>query len=115
VTQGSKQVDVLIIGGGPAALGILVNAVKTNRLNELLQGDGVAIIDAGLNFGGGTLSHYGINSNTSGGGFLKCSYKKHKTVGEKAGPEPKSDTNSIPGKKTNKPLKKAEPGAAYQQ
>eukprot|EP00347_Sterkiella_histriomuscorum_P013633 403363974 len=72
----SKFVDVLIIGGGPASLGILVNAVKTNRLNEFMQGDGVAIIDSGLNFGGGLLSRYGINSNTSGGGFLKCTYKK---------------------------------------
>lgn len=48
------------------------------RLNELLQGDGVAFLDAGLSFGGGQLAHYGINSNTSGGGFLKCTYKKHK-------------------------------------
>lgn len=35
-------------------------------------------MDAGLNFGGGLLSHYGINSNTSGGGFLKCTFKKQK-------------------------------------
>ena len=27
----TKSVDVLVIGGGPAALGMLVNAVKTNR------------------------------------------------------------------------------------
>ena len=26
-----KEVDVLVIGGGPAALGLLVNAFKTNR------------------------------------------------------------------------------------
>jgi hypothetical protein len=64
----------------------LVNAVKTNRLTELLQGDGLAIIDAGINFGGGILGRYGINSNTSGGGFLKCTYKKtkkDKNAGEK--------------------------------
>jgi hypothetical protein len=48
------------------------------RLNELMQGDGLAIIDSGLNFGGGILGRYGINSNTSGGGFLKCAYKKVK-------------------------------------
>ena len=68
----------MVIGGGPASLGLLVNAVKTNRLIELLQGDGLAIIDAGINFGGGILGRYGINSNTSGGGFLKCAYKKTK-------------------------------------
>lgn len=67
-----------MIGGGPASLGLLVNAVKTNRLNEVMQGDGLAIIDAGINFGGGILGKYGINSNTSGGGFLKCTYKKIK-------------------------------------
>ena len=48
------------------------------RLNELMQGDGIAIVDAGLNFGGGILGKYGINSNTSGGGFLKCTHKKTK-------------------------------------
>ena len=47
-------------------------------MTELLQGDGLAIIDAGINFGGGILGRYGINSNTSGGGFLKCTYKKTK-------------------------------------
>lgn len=49
-----------------------------DRLNELLQGDGIAIVDAGINFGGGILGKYGINSNTSGGGFLKCTFKKVK-------------------------------------
>jgi hypothetical protein len=53
------------------------------RLNELLQGDGLAIIDAGLNFGGGILGRYGINSNTSGGGFLKCAFKKTKNKEKK--------------------------------
>lgn len=38
----------------------------------------MAVVESGLNFGGGLLSHYGINSNTSGGGFLKCTFKKHK-------------------------------------
>jgi hypothetical protein len=47
-----------------------------NRINELLSGDGLAIVDQGMSFGGGMLSHYGINSNTSGAGFLKCGLKK---------------------------------------
>ena len=41
-----------------------------------MQGEGFAIIDSGLHFGGGLLYKYGINSNTSGGGFLKAAYKK---------------------------------------
>jgi hypothetical protein len=48
------------------------------RLNELLQGDGIAIVDSGINFGGGILGRYGINSNTSGQGFIKCTFKKIK-------------------------------------
>jgi len=41
-----------------------------------VNGEGFAIIDAGISFGGGQLGNYGINSNTSGAGFLKCTYKK---------------------------------------
>ena len=72
-----KCADVVFIGGGPATLGLLCNALKTNRLAELVNsGDGIAIIEEGLSFGGGDLQHYGINSNTSANGFLKCTYKK---------------------------------------
>jgi hypothetical protein len=47
----------------------------------------MAIVDAGINFGGGILGRYGINSNTSGGGFLKCTYKKTKKEKEKGSEE----------------------------
>jgi len=51
----------------------------------------MAIVDAGLNFGGGLLGRYGINSNTSGGGFLKCTYKKtKKTSADESSPDTKS-------------------------
>ncbi len=75
-----KQVDVLFVGGGPATLGILANAIKSGRMSELLQGDGIAIVEAGSTFGGGVLGTYGINSNTSGVGFLTSMYKKSKKV-----------------------------------
>jgi hypothetical protein len=68
----------LVIGGGPAALGFLINAFKTNRHTALLHGESLAIIDEGICFGGGNLCFYGINSNTSAGGFLKCSNRKIK-------------------------------------
>ncbi len=48
----------------------------------------MAIVDAGINFGGGILGRYGINSNTSGGGFLKCTYKKTKKDKEKHEEQP---------------------------
>lgn len=74
----TKDVDVLVIGGGPASLGFLLNAYKSNRHTQLLQGDSLAIIDEGLSFGGGNLGTYGINSNTSAYGFLKCTHRKIK-------------------------------------
>ena len=67
----------MIVGAGPATLGLLTNACKTNRLNELVaKGDGLAIIETGLAFGGGCLQNFGINSNTSANGFIKCLYKR---------------------------------------
>ena len=74
------QVDTLVIGSGPAALGFLINALKTGRLSDLIRSkdngnsnnNGLAIIDESMSFGGGQLCNYGINSNTSAGGFLKC-------------------------------------------
>jgi len=70
----------LLVGAGPAALGFVVNALKTGRLHDLIRSKdqgygnnhGLAIIDDAMSFGGGQLGNYGINSNTSAGGFLKC-------------------------------------------
>ena len=55
------QVDTLIIGSGPSALGFLVNALKTGRLADIIRSkdngnsnnNGLAIIDSGMNLGGG--------------------------------------------------------------
>ena len=49
------------------------------RAKELLNGDSIAIIDEGLAFGGGNLGQYGVNSNTSAHGFLKCTSRKTKS------------------------------------
>lgn len=71
------MVDVVIIGAGPATLGLLCNAAKTNRLQELVNsGDSIAILEKGLCFGGGALQNFGINSNTSANGFIRSLYKK---------------------------------------
>jgi ribulose 1,5-bisphosphate synthetase/thiazole synthase len=77
----TKTVDLLIIGGGPASLGFIINALKTGRFPELIQNDGIAILDAGTSFGGGNLCNYGINSNTSANGFLKSIMRKEKKEG----------------------------------
>jgi hypothetical protein len=42
------------------------------------SGDGIAIVEQGLSFGGGSLQYFGINSNTGANGFLKGFYKKKK-------------------------------------
>ena len=65
-----KEVDILIVGGGPAALGFLCNAAKVNRLKSLLKGKGIAILEQGTTLGGGNLQNYLVNSNTSADGFL---------------------------------------------
>jgi len=68
-------VDVLIVGGGPAALGLLCNCLKNERLEKLVKtGNGIAILERGTAFGGGDLQHFLINSNTSSDGFLHCLY-----------------------------------------
>jgi hypothetical protein len=41
-----------------------------------VKGDGIAVIEQGLAFGGGCLQNFGINSNTSANGFIKCLYKR---------------------------------------
>ena len=67
----------MIIGAGPATLGLFCNALKTNRLKNLLMDEGgVAVLEMGQSFGGGSLQFYGINSNTSANGFLKCIFTK---------------------------------------
>ena len=76
MTANTKNVDLLVIGAGPATLGFLVSAVKNQRFGEILQDDGVAILDNGISLGGGMLCNYGINSNTSANSFLKCIFRR---------------------------------------
>lgn len=48
--------NIVFVGAGPSTLGIMCNALKTNRLKDLvLQEGGVAILDQGSSFGGGAL------------------------------------------------------------
>ena len=78
MTANTKNVDLLVIGAGPASLGFLVSAVKNQRFGELLQDDGITILDSGISLGGGMLCEYGINSNTSANSFLKCIFRRAK-------------------------------------
>jgi hypothetical protein len=60
-------------------------------------GDGIAVLDQGLCFGGGDLQYYGTNSNKSANGFMKCTYRKVE-VTEKSSPSKQG--GSSPEKKS---------------
>lgn len=60
-------------------------------------------MEEGLCFGGGDLQFYGINSNTSANGFMKCTYKRVEVV------EKQSPSKSLsPNKKQPSKLKKSD-------
>mgnify|MGYP006996169803 FL=1 len=47
---------MVVAGGGPATLGMLCNAAKSDRLKKLVtQGNGIAILEKGYTLGGGNL------------------------------------------------------------
>ena len=79
-----------------------INAMKNNKFQELIQDDGLAILDTGLSFGGGNLGYYGINSNTSANSFLKCILRKTSYAPfEKTNPLP-SENKKVIGKDKKK-------------
>ena len=57
-------------------MGLISNAIRTDRIGELMAGDGIAIVEKTGVFGGGYLQHFGINSNTAGDGFIRCIMQK---------------------------------------
>ena len=59
-------------------------------------GNGIAILEQGLALGGGALQNFGINSNTSANGFIKCLYKKHSSP---AGAKPPTRHKKLKNKK----------------
>lgn len=51
-----NKAEIVVIGAGPAALGLVCNAIKFSRYHKLVNGgDGLAILDQGISFGGGDL------------------------------------------------------------
>jgi hypothetical protein len=45
-----------------------------------------------MSLGGGELQHFGLNSNTSARGFLKCAYKKRDVAAARAGGSDSKDS-----------------------
>lgn len=64
------MLSTLIIGGGPGGLGPLIWAAQHGLLPAWLD-RGIAIVDRQDSLGG-TLGHYGINSDSLGGSYLEC-------------------------------------------
>ena len=63
------------------------------RLNELVgKGDGIAILESEMALGSGGLMGFGINSNTSANGFIKCLYKRKEII-QGARPNPNGSPN----------------------
>jgi hypothetical protein len=66
----------VILGGGPAGTGPLVQAIQTGEFDALLQ-RGVAVVDRGETLCGGAMVDYRILSNTYGKSFLECLDGEH--------------------------------------
>ena len=62
--------NVAIVGGGPAGTGMVVAALQSGKLNELLN-SGVAIFEAGQKLIRGNLGNYCLNSDTLADTFLE--------------------------------------------
>lgn len=79
------HVETLFLGAGPATLGVLTSYIKSGKINDILMGKGIAIVEPTTSFGGGSLLDYGIRSNTSAKGFLKIICKQNvKAKGDEA-------------------------------
>ena len=56
------------------------------------KGDGIAILESEMALGAGCLMGFGINSNTSANGFIKCLYKR-KEITQGSRPIPTASPN----------------------
>ena len=73
-----KRYDIVIVGGGPSTISFLSYIIKNNK-EQIFSNTSILIVDKTENFGSGCLGKYGINSNTSGEGFLRLlSYPEEK-------------------------------------
>ncbi|TWS95134.1 hypothetical protein [Reyranella sp. CPCC 100927] len=62
--------NAIIVGGGPAGLGVLVAAARSNRLFDLLA-SGLVVLDRGPVLGSGAIGRYAINSDSFADSFLR--------------------------------------------
>jgi hypothetical protein len=86
------DVNVLVIGGGIAAVGLLVNAMKADTLVPLVE-SGLAFIETQRTFGGGIIDDYGVNSNSCSADALAPLYRMPPAPLDKDGKLPPSKFN----------------------
>ncbi len=70
-TTNSQYFDTVIVGGGPAGTGLVLQQMKAGTLDKFF-GRGVALIEAGDKLVVGELADYVINSDTPSNVFLEC-------------------------------------------
>ncbi len=64
-----RQFGVVLVGGGPAGLAVLLTAHKDGRLTEMLE-QGLLIVERSARIGKGQIGNYAINSDSNGYTFV---------------------------------------------
>ena len=64
-----KKFGVILVGGGPAGLAVLLSAHRDGRLVEMLQ-QGLLIVEQSAHIGKGQIGNYAINSDSTGYTFV---------------------------------------------
>jgi hypothetical protein len=64
-----QQFAVVLVGGGPASLAVLLAAHKDGRLTEMLR-QGLLIVERNAHIGKGQIGNYAINSDSTGHTFV---------------------------------------------
>lgn len=67
----ARAFRLVIVGGGPAGLAILLAAQRAGALERLLDG-GVAIVEASATLGSGSIGGHALTSDSGGSTFVDC-------------------------------------------